>query len=101
MIEKLSPTTAAALLATLKNWQHDQARDAITRNFVFADFTQAFAFMTQIAIQSEKRNHHPEWFNVYNRVTITLTTHDVNGLSQRDIDLARYADAAFANFSAA
>ena len=103
MIEKLSPIAAAELLATLKNWQHDQARDAISRNFVFADFTQAFAFMTQIAIQSEKRNHHPEWSNVYNRVNITLTTHDVNGLSQRDIDLARYADAAysaFANFHA-
>ena len=100
MIEKLSPTIAAALLATLKNWQHDQARDAISRNFVFADFAQAFAFMTQIAIQSEKRNHHPEWSNVYNRVSITLTTHDVNGLSQRDIDLAHYADAAFANFHA-
>ena len=103
MIEKLNPTTSAALLATLANWQHDEKRDAITREFVFADFAQAFAFMTQIAIQAEKRNHHPEWFNVYNRVKITLTTHDVNGLSQRDIDLARYADAAysaFANFHA-
>ena len=100
MIEKLSPTAAAELLATLKLWQHDEKRDAITREFVFADFAQAFAFMTQIAIQAEKRNHHPEWFNVYNRVNITLTTHDVDGLSQRDIDLARYADAAyaFANF---
>jgi 4a-hydroxytetrahydrobiopterin dehydratase len=98
MIEKLSPTTAADLLATLTHWRYDPVRDAITREFVFADFAQAFAFMTQIAIQAEKRNHHPEWFNVYNRVNITLTTHDVNGLSQRDIDLARYADAAFANF---
>ena len=100
MIEKLNATTVADLLATLKHWQHDQERVAITREFVFADFSQAFAFMTQVAIQSEKRNHHPEWSNVYNRVTITLTTHDVNGLSQRDIDLARYADAAFANFHA-
>jgi 4a-hydroxytetrahydrobiopterin dehydratase len=101
LIEKLSPTAAAELLATLKHWQHDEKRGAITREFVFADFAQAFAFMTQIAIQAEKRNHHPEWFNVYNRVNITLTTHDVDGLSQRDIDLARYADAvysAFANF---
>jgi 4a-hydroxytetrahydrobiopterin dehydratase len=103
MTEKLSPQTAADVLTTLPAWQHDAIRDAITREFVFADFTQAFAFMTQIAIQAEKRNHHPEWFNVYNRVKITLTTHDVSGLSQRDIDLARYADAAysaFANFHA-
>jgi 4a-hydroxytetrahydrobiopterin dehydratase len=100
MTEKLTPQTAADVLTTLPAWKHDQKRDAITREFVFADFAQAFAFMTQIAIQSEKRNHHPEWSNVYNRVTITLTTHDVNGLSQRDIDLARYADAAFANFHA-
>ncbi len=99
MIEKLSPQSAAELLATLKQWKHDPLHDAITREFVFADFAQAFAFMTQIAVVAEKRNHHPEWFNVYNRVTITLTTHDVDGLSQRDIDLARYADAAFANYS--
>lgn len=98
MIEKLNPNIATELLATLKHWAHDEVRGAITREFVFADFAQAFAFMTQIAIQAEKHNHHPEWFNVYNRVKITLTTHDVNGLSQRDIDLARYADAAFANF---
>ena len=100
MLEKLNKTSSTELLATLPNWKHDDVRDAITREFVLADFAQAFAFMTQIAIQSEKRNHHPEWFNVYNRVTITLTTHDVNGLSQQDIDLARYADAAFANFHA-
>jgi 4a-hydroxytetrahydrobiopterin dehydratase len=103
MTEKLSPQTAADVLTTLPTWQHDAVRDAITREFVFANFAQAFAFMTQIAIQAEKCNHHPEWFNVYNRVKITLTTHDVNGLSQRDIDLARYADAAysaFANFHA-
>ena len=98
MTEKLSPQAAAESLTTLTHWKHDDQRDTINREFVFADFAQAFAFMTQIAIQAEKRNHHPEWFNVYNRVSITLTTHDVNGLSQRDIDLARYADAAFANF---
>lgn len=98
MIAKLSPTIATELLTTLTNWKHDQVRDAITREFVLEDFAQAFAFMMQIAIHAEKCNHHPEWLNVYNRVKITLTTHDVNGLSQRDIDLARYADAAFANF---
>lgn len=96
MIEKLSPIAAAELLATLKHWKHDKERDAITREFMFTDFAQAFGFMTQIAIQAEKRNHHPEWFNVYNRVEIMLTTHDVQGLSQRDLDLARYIDAVFA-----
>lgn len=100
MVKKLDKTSSTELLATLSNWKHDAVRGAITREFVLADFAQAFAFMTQIAIQSEKRNHHPEWFNVYNRVTITLTTHDVHGLSQQDIDLAHYADAAFANFFA-
>ena len=100
LIEKLNLTATAESLATLQHWTHDAQRGAISRKFVFADFAQAFAFMTQIAIQAEKRDHHPEWSNVYNRVNITLTTHDVDGLSQRDIDLARYADAAFANFSA-
>jgi 4a-hydroxytetrahydrobiopterin dehydratase len=100
MIEKLTQNNTAAALVTLPHWKHDEMRGAITREFVFADFAHAFAFMTQIAIVAEKRNHHPEWFNVYNRVTITLTTHDVNGLSQRDIDLAHNADAAFANYHA-
>ena len=93
MNEKLSPQNATELLITLKSWTHDAKRDAITREFVFADFAQAFAFMTQIAIQAEKRNHHPEWFNVYNRVKITLTTHDAGGLSARDVRLARSIDA--------
>lgn len=101
MIGKLSHTAAAESLKPLKLWTHDAQRGAISRLFVFADFAQAFAFMTQIAIQAEKRNHHPEWFNVYNRVNITLTTHDVDGLSQRDIDLASYADAAFEQFKPA
>jgi len=67
---------------------------AIVRALKFADFNTAFGFMTRVAIQAEKADHHPEWFNVYNRVEITLTTHDVDGLSQRDIDLARFIDAA-------
>lgn len=82
------------MLATLENWQHDEKRDAITREFVFADFAQAFAFMTQIAIQAEKRNHHPEWFNVYNKVIVELTTHDAGGISASDFELARAMEAA-------
>ena len=96
---KLVPELARELLAPLKHWRHDERRGAITREFIFADFAQAFAFMTQVALMAEKTNHHPEWFNVYNRVDITLTTHDAGGLSQRDIDLARYADAAFERFA--
>lgn len=100
-MHRLEPEPARALLATLRHWRHDERRGAITREFIFTDFAQAFAFMTQVALVAEKSNHHPEWFNVFNRVDITLTTHDAGGLSQRDIDLARYADEAFERFAAA
>ncbi|WP_151637556.1 4a-hydroxytetrahydrobiopterin dehydratase [Noviherbaspirillum aerium] len=99
-MEKFDGAARAGALAGLPAWKYDAGRDAISREYVFADFTEAFAFMTQIAIVAEKNNHHPEWFNVYNKVAITLTTHDANGLTQRDIDLAAYADAAFARFNA-
>jgi 4a-hydroxytetrahydrobiopterin dehydratase len=97
-MQRLEPSRASELLADLPRWRHDERRGAITREFTFADFTQAFAFMTQIALVAEKNNHHPEWSNVFNRVNITLTTHDADGLSQRDIDLARCADEAFVRF---
>jgi 4a-hydroxytetrahydrobiopterin dehydratase len=97
-MEKLEQGVKRELLATLANWRHDPQRDAVTREFAFADFVEAFAFMTQIALVAERSDHHPEWSNVYNKVAITLTTHDVGGLSQRDIDLARYADRAFERF---
>ena len=99
-MKKLNPTDDAALLASVELWQYDGERSAISRSFKFADFANAFAFMTQVAITADKRDHHPEWFNVYNRVDITLTTHDIHGLSQRDIDLARYCDDAYARFEA-
>ena len=98
-MQGLDPEAARALVATLHGWRHDESRGAIARVFMFADFAAAFAFMTQLALIAEKSNHHPEWCNVYNRVEITLTTHDVGGLSQRDIDLARGADAAFERFA--
>jgi len=97
-MNKLEKPQALPLLAALPQWQYDEARGAITREFRFADFAQAFAFMTQIALAAEQRNHHPEWSNVYNRVRITLTTHDAGGLTQRDIDLAGVADQAYARF---
>jgi 4a-hydroxytetrahydrobiopterin dehydratase len=85
------------LLATLPLWQYSADRGGtISREFVFADFVEAFGFMTEVALQAEKRNHHPEWSNVYNRVSVTLTTHDAAGLSMNDIELARHMDRAAA-----
>ena len=98
-MKKLTPDQVASALAGLPAWKHDGKRDAIRRQYVFADFTQAFAFMTQVALTAEKRDHHPEWANVYNKVDITLTTHDAQGLTSRDIELARFADEAYARFA--
>jgi 4a-hydroxytetrahydrobiopterin dehydratase len=100
-MKRLACDLARELLVPLEQWHHDERRGAITREFVFTDFAQAFAFMTQLALMAEKSDHHPEWSNVYNRVGITLTTHDVGGLSRRDIDFARCADAAFERFAPA
>lgn len=68
------------------------ARDAIYKEFLFTNFNQAFGFMTQVALMAEKMDHHPEWFNVYNKVKVTLSSHDVNGLSARDVKLASFMD---------
>lgn len=72
----------------------------IKRELVFADFSQAFGFMTRLALAAEKVNHHPEWFNVYNRVDITLTTHDVTGISMRDIEMAHLAERLYKTITA-
>ena len=97
MMKKLDEATLAALPQSLPAWHFDPQRGGtITRTFEFADFIEAFGFMTRIALQAEKHNHHPEWSNVYNRVVITLTTHDVDGLSTNDVELARIADLAYA-----
>lgn len=93
MVEQLSQAERDDALEGLPEWDHDDARDAITRSFTFDDFSQAFAFMTQVALLAEKADHHPEWSNVWNRVDILLTTHDAGGLSGRDIDMARAIDA--------
>lgn len=88
-VARLSPAEVAALLAQLPEWQLRADGLAIERRFVFADFVAAFGFMTQVALLAERLDHHPEWANVYNRVDITLTTHDAGGLSARDADMAR------------
>jgi 4a-hydroxytetrahydrobiopterin dehydratase len=96
MVRKLDPEEIRSALDGLPQWSHDAVRGAIRRDFVFADFGEAFAFMARIALAAERADHHPEWFNVYNRVEMTLSTHDCQGLSQRDIDMAQLADRAFA-----
>lgn len=92
MIAKLTDAERAAALTQLAAWAHEPQRDALTRQFKFADFSAAFAFMTRVALLAEKADHHPEWSNVYNRVDILLTTHDADGLSRRDVDMATAID---------
>ena len=89
MIEKLTGEARAAALKELAGWQLVDGRDAIQRSFKFKNFNEAWGFMTRVALMAEKADHHPEWFNVYNRVDILLSTHDCNGLSQRDVNLAK------------
>ena len=92
MAGKLSGTVRKNALATLNGWRELDDRDAIQKTFQFTNFTEAFGFMTQIALKAEKMDHHPEWFNVYNRVEVTLATHEVGGLSDKDIKLAILID---------
>ena len=76
----------------------DDGREAFTKNYKFSDFKQAFSFMTSIAMKAEQINHHPEWENVYNKVTITLTTHDKGGITGLDCDMALFAESCFKNY---
>lgn len=97
MIEKLSGEARESALARLDGWTEAEGRDAITKEFRFADFNRAFAFMARVALMAEKTDHHPEWFNVYNRIDVTLSTHDAGGLTERDIALAEFMDQAAAD----
>lgn len=90
MTERLSEQEINLAIGSLDGWTLVAEREAIQKSFKFANFNQAFAFMTRVALKAEKMDHHPEWFNVYNRVDVTLATHDVNGLSGKDIDLATF-----------
>lgn len=93
MTAKLSGPARVEALASIPLWREDMARDGILRVFTFPDFARAFAFMTEVARLAEEMNHHPDWSNSYNRVEIALSSHDIGGLSQRDIRLARAIDA--------
>jgi 4a-hydroxytetrahydrobiopterin dehydratase len=87
-IPRLTGTRRDAALASLPDWTLREDGLAIVRRFTFADFSEAFAFMTRVALLAEKADHHPEWANVWNRVDVTLTTHDAGGLSERDVAMA-------------
>ena len=95
MTGKLASDERAEALAALaaNGWQLVEGRDAITKTFKFKSFIEAWGWMSRMAIHAEKMNHHPEWFNVYNRVEVTLTTHDAGGLSALDVKLANKMDA--------
>jgi 4a-hydroxytetrahydrobiopterin dehydratase len=95
MTARLGKDERPVLLATLPGWQVDPTRDAIRRAYRFPDFAAAFGFMAQLALYAEKHDHHPEWFNVYDRVDITLSTHDAGGLTRKDILFAQQADRLF------
>ena len=92
MAQKLTSEARKAAMAKLTHWSEASGRDAITRKFTFKDFKAAFAFMTAVAEVAEKMNHHPEWFNVYKTVEVTLSTHDAGGLSELDVKLAEAMD---------
>lgn len=92
MIKKLDAAARADALKTLPQWREVSGRDAIQRSFKFSDFNAAFGFMTRVALMAEKMDHHPEWINVYNRVDVTLATHDCGGVSERDVKLALFMD---------
>jgi len=89
---RFSPEERANALTSLAKWQEIEGRDAITRTFEFTDFVEAWGFMASVALVAERMNHHPEWFNVYNRVDVTLSTHDAGGLTELDVTLATEMD---------
>ncbi len=88
-MKKLEGAERKQALAELRDWREAPGRDAIQRNFVFKDFNQAFGFMSRVALLAEKMDHHPEWFNVYKTVDVTLATHDAGGVTEKDIAMAK------------
>jgi len=96
MVAKLSMQERESALSGIPEWEWDVKRDAIARSYTFKDFSEAFGFMTRVALLAEQADHHPEWSNVWNKVYILLTTHSAKGLTQKDVDLARKIDALIA-----
>ena len=94
MTEKLTGAARDTAIRDLNGWAEVPGRDAIIKTFTFKDFNAAFGFMSRAALQAEKMDHHPEWYNIYNRVEVTLATHDAGGVTQKDIDLATFMDRA-------
>lgn len=92
MLEKMSREQVSTMLENLHGWQTNDEATAIEKDFTFQDFSEAFAFMSRVALFAEKHDHHPEWFNVYNRVHIRLNTHDAGGLTSRDAQMARFIE---------
>lgn len=92
--QRLNETEIGAALAILTGWSRLPDREAITKSFKFGDFNAAFGFMARVALKAEQLNHHPEWFNVWSRVDVTLATHDAGGLTSLDVQLATFMDAA-------
>jgi 4a-hydroxytetrahydrobiopterin dehydratase len=92
MAAKLSADARKAALGKLKGWSDVNGRDAIAKKFEFKDFNQAFGFMARAALVAEKMDHHPEWFNVYNKIEVTLSTHDAGGVTELDVKLAEAMD---------
>ncbi|MEM1379868.1 MAG: 4a-hydroxytetrahydrobiopterin dehydratase [Pseudomonadota bacterium] len=93
MVEKLSPTARSQFFKDHPDWSEVVGKDAAATKVTFGDFKEAWGFMSKVALFAEQHDHHPEWFNVYNRVEITLTTHDAGGLSDRDVAMAGFIDA--------
>jgi 4a-hydroxytetrahydrobiopterin dehydratase len=88
-MKKLDAKARAAAMKKLKGWKNVKGRDAIAKSFKFENFNEAFGFMTRVALLADKMDHHPEWFNVYNRVDVTLSTHDAGGVTGNDIEMAQ------------
>ena len=100
MAAKMSPEAVTKALTELGGWTRAEGRNAIQKTFKFMDFKQAFAFMTRSALKAEQMDHHPEWYNVYNRVDVILSTHDASGVTDKDVELAKFMDATAASVAA-